>query len=249
MPSEITLFTDNILERGTVSVTGSPDSGYPEERLWDRGISLFWLVSGTQETVIQVDQGATGNVAVDFLSIESHNFDGETISWQHSATGTFTGEETDAVTPWVQSGNGQIIKELGAPVTARYWRVVITSMSGPTASEVFMGLGNTFDLMFAPAAQLGTEANVTWRATVGGPERSTRFGLKRKTRSYGLFLDNDTDLATLRTALDYLDDFSKPFYLKDHEDDYWFCRFAPIPGESWDNPDASKVQINVLEML
>ena len=112
-----------------------------------------------------------------------------------------------------------------------------------------MGLGKTFDLMFTPSAKVGHEVNVSWRATIGGPERSTRFGLKRKTRSYGLFLDNDTDLATLRTALDYLDDFSKPFYLKDHEDGYWLCRFAPHPGESWDNPDASKVVLNVLEML
>jgi len=249
MSGEVTIFTNNILEAGSVTVTGSPDSGFPEERLWDRNISLFWLTSGTQATVIQVDQGATGNVAVDFLSIESHNFDGETIAWQYSPTGAFAGEETDAVAPWVQSGNGQIIVELGAPVTARYWRVTITSMSGPTASEVFMGLGNTFNLMFSPSAKIGHEVNVSWRATVGGPERSTRFGVKRKTRSYGLFLDNDTDLATLRTALDYLDDFSKPLYLKDHEGNYWLCRFAPHPSESWDNPDASRLVLNLLEML
>ncbi len=249
MASEITLFTDNILEDGSVTVTGSPDSGYPEERLWDRNISLFWLVSGTQATVIEVDQGATGNVAVDFLAIESHNFDGETIGWQYSATGAWGGEETNAVAPFVQSGNGQIIKELGAPVTSRYWRTTITSMSGPTASEVFMGLGNTFDILYSPGPNVSAVANVTWRRTVGGPDRSTKFGIARKTRAYQMLLDNDTDLATFRTAINDLSDYSKQFYLKDHENNYWFARLGPVPDEAWDNVTASHVDIDVIEAL
>ena len=248
MSGSITLYTNNILEDGTVTVTGSPTSGFPEERLWDRGISLFWLFTGTQVTIFEVDQGATGNVAVDFLAIESHNFNGEDLSWEYSANGAWGGEEVVAAT-WTQGDNNQIIKTIGSPQTKRHWRLTLTSMTNPTASEIFMGLAQTFNILYRPGPKVSELDNVTWRRTIGGPERSTKFGVVRKTRGYDMKLDNSTDLATLRTAIDDLDDYSKPFYVKDHEDEYWLARFLTPPPESWNNVTASGVAIELVEML
>ena len=42
----IKFYPYNILEFGTVTVTGDPDSGYPESRLYDRAISLYWKDGG-----------------------------------------------------------------------------------------------------------------------------------------------------------------------------------------------------------
>ena len=251
MSGSITLYTRNILESGTVTVTGDPDAGYPESRLHDRHISLYWKFTGTQATNFVIDQGASGNVAVDFLAIESHNFNLEDIQWQYSTTGAWAGEEVDAVTDWTQDGNGQIIKVMVAAQTKRYWRITLTSMVNPQCSEIFMSYGQEFDIMQSPGPDAHFESNVSWRRTQGGLERSTKFGDARKVRRYNLFLENAGDLLTLRTAIDDLDEFSKPFYLKDHEGYYWLARFtgAPEVPEKWDHKTHSHIDIELIEML
>ena len=130
----ITLYTRNILETGTVTVTGTPDTGYPESRLYDRCISLYWLDTVTEAKNFVVDQGASGNLAVDFLAIEKHNFNGEDMQWQWS-TDNFAADINDAVTDWTQGDNNQIIKTLGSDLTKRYWRVTVTSMANPQARK------------------------------------------------------------------------------------------------------------------
>ena len=74
--SNITLYTRNIFETGTVTVTGTPDTGYPESRLHDRCISLYWKDTIIGGKNFLVDQGAAGNVSVNFLVIDKHNFNG-----------------------------------------------------------------------------------------------------------------------------------------------------------------------------
>ncbi len=248
MASQITLYTRNILETGTVTVTGEPDGGYPEARLYDRQISFFWIDTVTEAKVFEVDQGASDNYAVDMLAIEAHNFDGEDLQWQYSGTGAWGGEETDAVTDWSQSGNGQIIKEMGAEETERYWRLTLTSMDNPQCSEIFMSYGNVFTVLANPAPSAVDRANVDWDRSIGGTERSTKFGDIRRVRRYSMFLDA-TDLAAFQSAMAELDDYSKPFYIKDHAGNYFLCRLTAEPQEDYTNKDYTLVSIEVVEML
>ena len=245
MASTITLYTPNILEDGTVTVTGTADTGYPEARLWDRSISLFWKDTATAAQVYHVDQGASGAIAIDFLAIPKHNWNGEDIQWQWS---TNDAAWNDFATDWTQGDNVQIIKTKTALAAKRYWRVTVTSMSNPKASEIFMSKGYTFTVNANPEPTFLDVDNVQWNRSVGGIERSTKFGDKRRTRSYSLFLDS-TDKTNFRVAMAYLDHYTKPFYIRDHEDNYFMCRLQSISPESYDQSSHVIYNIQVIEEL
>ena len=51
------LYTNNILESGTLTVSGTADTGFPESRLYDRSISLYWKDTITEAKYFTVDQG------------------------------------------------------------------------------------------------------------------------------------------------------------------------------------------------
>lgn len=245
MSSDITIYPYNILETGTVAVTGDPDAGYPEARLYDRSTNLYWKDTVTEAKVFAVDQSASA-LAVDLLVIEGHNFDTEDMQWQYSTTGAYAGEEVDAVTDWAQSGNAQIIKTLGTAQTKSYWRVTLSSMANPRATELWMGFGYKFDVMINPSG--GRTSNTQWNRTVGGNERGTKFGELRKFRNYTVFL-SAVNLASLRACLDYTDAFSKPFYIRDHEDGYYLARLLSDPTESFDNPTHTHVDLSFVEVI
>jgi len=244
----IILFTRNILETGTVSVTGDPDDGYPEARLYDRHISLFWKDTVTEAKNFVVDQGATGNLAVDFLAINRHNFSGEDMQFQYSSD-DFSGDINDAVTDWNQADNDQIIKELGAAITHRYLRVTLSSMENPKCGEIFISFGREFEATINPIPTLKRSSNVRWQRTVGGLERSSKMGDLRRARSYTLFLDS-TDLASFQAAMDEIDENSKPFYLKDHDENYFLCRITEDINEDYDhNAARTRIGLNVIEII
>jgi len=247
MSDTITLYTRNILETGTVTVTGTPDTGFLESRLYDRHVSFYWKVDGTQASTFHVNQGASDNKAIDFLAIEGHNFDGEDMQWQYS---TDDSSWSDATTDWSQSGNSQIIKTLGSSQTKQYWRVTVASMQNPRCCEIFMSYGYEFDVRVQPRSERTEIDNVSWRRTVGGLERSTKFGDTRRVRSYGLQLDS-TDLTSFRAAMDDLDEYSKPFFIKDDEGDYFMCRLSSVPVERplTGRNDYKEVAIEVIEQL
>lgn len=247
MGDQITLYTRNILETGTVTVTGTPDTGYPESRLYDRAQSLFWKDTVTEAKNFVVDQGATGALAVDFLAIPKHNFSGEDMQWQWS-TDNFAADTNDAVTDWTQTDNEQIIKTLGSALTKRYWRGTVTNMANPRCSEIFMSYGYTFDILARPGAKAQKVSNVRWTRTVGGIDRSTKLGNRRRQRAYPIFI-SAASLSNLRAALDDLDEMSTPFYICDHEGDYWMCKFQDDPLENWDNRTHKHIALNVIETL
>jgi len=245
--ARITLYTENILEDATVAVTGDAASGYPESRLYDRDISLYWKLTATGAIIISADYGSS--VEVDFLAIEKHNFTTETIEWQYSDD-DFVVDENDAVTAFVQSGNAQIIKALSAAIDERYWRITVTSLTNPQCSEVFMSKGLELKVRFDERPVSVDAANVLWQQTVGGIERSTKKGDKRRVREYAVLLDeNDSEITNFRTAMDNLDDYSKSFYIKDHEGDYWMCRLVGPPSEVWMSEGHILMSIKVIEKL
>lgn len=245
--TSIILYTRNILEASTVTVTGEPDSGYPESRLYDRAISLFWKDTVTEAKNFTVDQGGSNNLAVDFLAIEKHNFAGKDMQWQYS-TDNFVADINDAVTDWNQADNNQIIKTLDAALTKQYWRVTLASMQNPKCSEIFLGHGRTFTVQAKPDPVADDLANVRWNKSVGGLERSTKFGDERRVRDYSMFL-SASDLTGFRAAIDELGGHSKPFYIKDHEGNYWMCRLQNVPREQFAHKTHTRITIRVVEML
>jgi len=241
------LFTYNILDQtdSTVTVTGSADSGYPESRLYDRSIDFYWQYTASGDLIIHVDQGASNQLSVDTLFIERHNFNGFVMQWQYSDNDS---DWTDAVTDWTQSGNTQIVKTLAAAVTHRYWRVHVASAVNPRCTEVFMSGGYSFQVRFDSLPEEADTDNVIWNETLGGIERSVKLGDIRKGRKYSFFLYPEL-LTNWRTAIDYLDENSKPFYIKDHEGNYWLARFKALPGGSFPTEQQQYKEVELLELL
>ena len=246
--SSITIFTRNILETGTVTVTGTADTGYPESRLYDRQVSLFWKDTVTEAKTFHVDQGADDNKAVDALFIEKHNFSGEDMQFQYS-TDDFSADINDAVTDWAQGDNLQIAKIMSAAQTKRYWRVTLSSMTNPRCSEIFMSYGYELDVHVEPLPILDEKANVVWTKSVGGIERSTRFGAIRRQRQYTLLLGS-TDLTNFVAAMDDLNDYASPFYLKDHDGTYIMVRLLNPPAQEPNRKDNyTRIRLNMIEIL
>lgn len=245
--AQIGFFPYNIFESGTVTITGE-DSSYPKERLHDRAVSLYWKYTATGAIAITVDQGATGILDITFLAIEKHNFDGEDLAWQYS-TDNFSADINDMVTGWTQSGNDQIIKTAAAQ-NKRYWRVTVTSLTDPIASELFMSKAYWFEAQAAPTPQLITERNVRYQRSMGYIERGVKQGPVRRRRNYNLFLDS-SDLADFRTVLEYLDDLSKPFYFRDHDSNYFMARFDGMEiTEDYDhNYGLTRIRLELVEVL
>jgi hypothetical protein len=247
MGNSITLYTRNVLETAA-AVTGSgADTGYPRSRLYDRSQALLWkYTTASAVEIAKADQGATGILAVDFLAVPAHNLAGLTVNWEYSDNDA---DFYSIVTGWSQADNSQIIKVAPAPVTHRYLKVYTgtPTESATYASELFLSLGREFTVQQEPAPAVGDRDNVRWDMTMGGSERATKFGDARRERQFNLWLDS-SDHAAFRAAMAELNEYSRPFYLRDLEDNYWLCRLLEIPAEQYDAPK-TRVTLHVIEVL
>lgn len=248
MANDVTIFTKNILEDATVTITGDADTGYPESRVYDRCASLFWKDTSTVAITFQADQSSTALV-VNTLFVEGHNFDGLTMHWEYSSDAS---SWVNACDSWAQSGNGQIVKTASAAtaITKTHWRVTLSTATNPKCGEIYMSRGYTFNALLSPAPVIAEADNVQWNRTVGGVERATKFGEVRKQRTYTLCLTT-AELVNFRAAMDDLDEYSKPFYIKDHEDSYFLCRLLSVPVEEIHSevPDYTLITLEVIETL
>jgi hypothetical protein len=242
----VKLCTYNILEEGTVTITGTPDTGYPESRVYDRSKRFYWKVTGSDTYEIEVDQGGT-ILDVDTLVVEGHNFSGLTLTWQWSDNGSsWTTAET-----WAQSDNNQIVKTLTSALNHRYWKLIVASATNPQCAEVFMSYGYPFSIRFDQPPSGDDVDNVNWVLTYGGFERSDKRGDKRRRRIYNVFHDDSMSEGTLanhRTAVGYLDEYSKPFYIIDHESDCWLAKLLTF-GERYMTEGSTERQLEVVEQL
>lgn len=242
--ANITLYTRNIMDSGTVTVT-TASSGYPASRLYDRSIDIFYKGNSTCQKYFTVDQGTTKH-AVNFLAIEKHNFNGAGLKWQGS-TNNWTAS-TNVASTWTQSGNSQIIRTLSTALTKRYWRVSLSTMAGPRCGEIYMSRGITFDVLQSPNPVVNNIDNVQWNRTIGGLERATKMGEKRRAIEYSMLLPA-TGLTDFSSAMAHLSGYSKPFYIKDHAANYWLCRLVETPEENYDHPTHTHIKLNIIEVL
>lgn len=239
----ITIYPNNIFEDGTVTVTGTADTGYPEARLYDRSKAFLWKDTVTEAKTFHVDYGSA--TAIDLLAINTHNFNGKAMQWQYSDNDA---DWLDAVTDWTQGDNNQIVKVTASTETHRYWRVTLASITNPQCGEIMMSPAYQFDVQYSPNPSGFEQPNVQWNRTVGGIERSTKFGDARRNRTYTMWID-DTDLTNFNTAMNLLDDWSLPFFFKDHDANYYWTRFTQNPIQDWDHNTYTHITLNLIEML
>ncbi len=261
----IELITYNILESGTVSISVSATSGYPATRLYDRSVNLLWQAPGIpgdrfgfdedafgfdddafgfvgEDTTITINQ-ASSPKGIDTLWISNHNFVGLTLKWQQSADGnTWT-----TIIQWTATSSIQI-KTLSSVVTQNYWRLAIEGDDNHQCGEIIMGRARSFNIQNVPDPMHSWIENVAWQMSVGGQERSIKYGLRRTKRAYTLRLTS-ADLVILQSALDDLNDFSRPFLIIDKDGDYYLMRFDPVPTEDYILNDRTEIDISLLEML
>lgn len=238
----------NVLDLSTtvVGVTGTGDSGYPESRLYDRSIDFYWKYTATGDITVHVEQGAGLSwPVVNTLIIDRHNFTGRTIAWEYSDDGAVW---NDMVASWSQGDNLQIVKESTETSAHRWYRLVVTGAVNPQCTEVYMTGYYEFPVRFDDPPIEKDVDNVVWTETLGGIERSNKLGDVRKGRIYALFLYPEK-LIEYREAVAYLDEFSKPFYIRDHESNYWLARFRQLPGGSFITEQQEEKEVELLEIL
>ena len=214
----------NILEASTVSLSaGSADPDHPLARLWDRNQSRLFRAASASTLEVKVDQGGTAPyLSADTLMIPSgHNLDGMTLDIKHSGDDA---SYTPAVSQWVQSGGGLIVKNWSA-LTKRYWKFIVTSpSSAPEFAEMF--ITSTYSWQrnpTRPAGRLERVFNVAHTSTASGADRFLVHGLPRRRRSYILPSISETQKDAL---LELNDTWAgvKPFWLCDHTGAWIFGR-------------------------
>ncbi|RLC21878.1 MAG: hypothetical protein DRH56_09160 [Deltaproteobacteria bacterium] len=222
----IALYPYNILESGTLTVTGTADTGYPESRLHDRSAVLLWKDTVTEAKTFHIDQGASNILPVDLLYVAGHNFDGATLAWQYSDDDSAW---TDAVTGWTQGGNGVITKSLSSAVSHRYWRFTVTSMSNPQCGEIIMSRGYAFTLLGDPRPIQADRGNVARFESIGGMSRRVKLGDPRRSWDMDLRLGDAAARNSLLAVLDYTGGTEKPLIIKDMDGNYYLMELLEDP--------------------
>jgi hypothetical protein len=248
MPDNLIIYPFNLLGESGVTVTAYADAAYPKGRLYDRSIDFYWQYTATGAFVLSLDQGASFSKYVDFLAICNHNFSGATIDWQYSSNGSAW---VNAVAQWSQSGNAQVVKTLTTPLLYRYWRISVGSIASPRCTELYMSLGYPFRIVWDSNPTSLDKDNVEWIPTIGSLERSVKMGAVRKSRRYPLFHHQtaESTMTNFDLVTGYMDNYSKPFFVKDHDSNYWLARFESISEVQYNSKGMAFRDVSLVEML
>jgi len=228
---DIELITDNVFEEandsGVLTVTGTPDTGFPESRLGDRAVSLFWKDTATGAYSFEAFLATASSV--DFLAVHRHNFSGIAIDWQYDTLASSSGESyANIISQFTPTDNNQIIKTVSTPVESDAFKLAVASITNPRCGEIWMGRRYSYQVMLdapPPETELPQVVRVK---TLGGPNRFVKRGMAPRTRSYGLRL-TDTQRTQFLTQMVDLDEYSKGFYIRDHQGEYFPCFLTQIP--------------------
>src|SRR5271169_5116944 len=124
----------NILESATVTLSaGTENSSYPLYRLSDRNIGLMFMPTAAVTLEVKIDQGISP-IALDRLLVpDGHNLATMTLDIKYSSDDA---TYTTAVAEW--TGLAGLINKSWSPITARFWKFIITSPSiVPQFAELF----------------------------------------------------------------------------------------------------------------
>jgi hypothetical protein len=227
MGSNIYIYSRNILETGTTTVTGTADTGYPKPRIYDRASDLFWKYTNTGTIIINIDQGST-SYAVNAFIVENHNFNGYLISVEYSSNDV---DYSTAVDSWTQSDDNIIDIDFSSTITARYWRITVTSIENPKCGEIFLTLKNEFKINFSQNPSYVDEISESWIRVANDAKRGVQLGSIMKERSYSIFFHCEAPydyVSTFDTIVSELQAAAVPiFYFKDHKDNLFLAKFDP----------------------
>jgi hypothetical protein len=237
----------NILETSTVTLSaGSENASFPLTRTYDRDIGKLFKGSAAATTTIHLDQGASGNLAIDQLFIPvGHNLNGETLDIEWSDNDSAW---TPAVTQWVQ-GDALLIDKSWTAITHRYWRFTITSPSNaPEIPELFLTIKYSWERdPQRPSGAFENVFNVENLVTSGGQDRFIQYGNARRQRNYSLrILETQKDnFVTLwgNFAGRY------PFWLKDVAGTWIYGKLTDEPDLIETAYQLYEFQFNFLEVL
>lgn len=263
----ISFFTWNLFEIGVTAITGNADTGYPKARLWDRCGVLYWKdTAGPADYIFMVEQvgsdgfgystegfgydtdtfGYDGDLAeVDLLYVAGHNFVGHACYWQYSDNGAnWTDQEN-----WTQADSNPIVKTISSAESRKYWRLKVANITNPICGEIIISKGVSFTIMNQPRPQKQPSANVSWNGSIGGLDRSIKNGPKKDGWEYLIRIRSASDLVVFESAIDNLDEYSKPFILQDMNNNYLMVRLLNEPPIEYDPPLTKTIDINVIETI
>jgi len=124
-----------------VSYNGSLAANSEEHYLFDyRVSSLFIWSSAATDRWIKLDRTAAGLEIIDRMVIPAgHNLDGAAFKLQHSTTGAYGGEETDALdTSFSGTGVQSFDTFSGGGSTNRYWRLIISTSGAWEIPQLYL---------------------------------------------------------------------------------------------------------------
>lgn len=212
--SLIRIATANLLETASsVTDTGTPVSGYPISRLYDRNVAREYRITEdvARETIIT---GGVSAISVNALMIAAgHNVGGLTYTLAKSTDGT---NWTTVKTGDFAAGTGVICEEFSA-TTGAHWRLTLPTNQDVTITEMLLTTIYTCtDQADRDSSSLRKQLNVASDETTAGSERWISNGPTRRLRSYSFQNVPEAMANTIETMIDALAG-AKPFYLCDHQ--------------------------------
>jgi hypothetical protein len=237
----------NILESGTVTLdAGTADSDFPLYRLHDRGVSKIFKTTAAVTTEVLIDQGASGNLAVDQLLIPvGHNLDGMTLDIEYSTDDI---SYTPAVAQW--TGDANLVDKSWSALTKRYWKFTITSPGSiPEIPELFLTSTYTWERdPSKPAGPLDNIFNVIANVTASGQDRFLEMGDAKTQRGYTLPNISEAQKDEL-IALNNAWGGAKPFWVYDHTGAWLYVKLAGAVGLTLISHERYSMSFSVVQAL
>lgn len=186
------LYGTNLLETGTVSVSGA-STAQPATRLYDRDIGLYWSDTGTAGTrYVAVDMGSGQTGTLTTLAIApGHNLSGLTLTLDWSTSAVSASSWTNATTT---TGNSGTVAQLitSSSLTKRSFRLGITgAATAPSISELLFTTGYTFpgipmaatpqSLQIPATVEQVSIGNYAWNAKLGNDRVGYSYEWRRLT--------------------------------------------------------------------
>ena len=223
LTDQVKLYYWNYLESGTVTVA-SENTSYPKYRLYDRAQGLLFKGTGIIEWFwISLNLGATGPYPmIDTVILgKNHNLSGVEIFLWYGDNGV---DWYEAIS-WTGMAGINLKTFIGKQ--RRYWNLGIhNSPNIPEIGELFLTKEYSFERSPDWGYGHGDQKNIGRLESQSGLSQKTKYGEKKKRRSYGLTRLNDDQRIDLETFEGAIDGF-KNFYIKDLKGNLFF---AELPG-------------------
>jgi len=246
LTDQLKLYYLNYLESAAVWVS-SENPSYPKYRLYDRAQGLLFKGTSHPEWFgIQMDLGGTGPYPmIDTVILgKNHNLSGIALCLMYSENGVDWSE------PIAWTGTEGISRKTFVGIQRRYWHLgILNSPNDPEIGELFLTKEYSFERSPDWGYGHGDQKNIGRLESQSGLSQKTKYGEKRKRRSYGLTRMNDDqriDLETFEEAIEGV----KNFYIEDLKGNLFFAELPEgLPDFKSEPMGRWGIDFHVLETL